>query len=165
MAAALAAVACNSGDRNRLSNAADSAGGAMRASADSAGGSLASRADSAMGDNRGGDAGTGMASADTAMAGADRSGTDTGATGRRPGPTGARAMGGVGEQAMTVHLSSDQVRQLQTALNDAGCRAGPVDGFVGAQTRRAIGCAMRKNNIETTDMNGLYRSLNLDFGN
>jgi peptidoglycan hydrolase-like protein with peptidoglycan-binding domain len=61
-------------------------------------------------------------------------------------------------------LSADQVKQLQTALNNNGCNAGPVDGVVGPRTQQGIACAMRKHNVQGQDLNALYRSLNLDFG-
>ncbi len=61
-------------------------------------------------------------------------------------------------------LSSEQVKQLQTALNDDGCNAGPADGTVGPRTVRAVRCSMRKHNIDDGDVQALYRALGLDFG-
>lgn len=88
------------------------------------------------------------------------------------GPTGAEAMGGVRSPTPTAapgaatapqHLTADQVKRLQTALNNAGCNAGAADGRMGPGTRRAIACGLKKNRLSSNDYRGLYRSLNLDF--
>jgi hypothetical protein len=60
-------------------------------------------------------------------------------------------------------LSSDQIKQLQTALNNDGCAAGPVDGVVGAKTRAGLACSMRKHQIANHDLGALYQALNLDL--
>lgn len=60
-------------------------------------------------------------------------------------------------------LSTEQVSQLQQALNDDGCNAGTVDGMVGAQTRQGVECALQKYGISDTDVDSLYRALNLNF--
>jgi peptidoglycan hydrolase-like protein with peptidoglycan-binding domain len=61
-------------------------------------------------------------------------------------------------------LSSDQIKELQTALNKAGCKAGPADGIVGPRTQQGIACGMQKNNIPGRDPKALYQALHLDFG-
>ena len=79
-----------------------------------------------------------------------------------------------GERTSTAHgrrmgrrgsmgLSTDQVRQLQQALNDAGCEAGAVDGRLGPRTREAMACARQKNNLTGNNPNELFRALNLGF--
>lgn len=60
-------------------------------------------------------------------------------------------------------LTSDQVQQLQTALQQADCNPGPVDGILGPRTRRAMSCARQKNNVNSSNTNDLLRSLNLGF--
>jgi hypothetical protein len=88
------------------------------------------------------------------------------------GPTGAEAMGGVRSPTPTAapgaatapqDLTADQVKRLQTALNNAGCSAGAADGRMGPGTRRAIACGLKKNGLRSNDYRGLYRSLNLNF--
>jgi len=64
--------------------------------------------------------------------------------------------------ARGMMLSRENIVQLQTALNEAGCDAGAADGIIGPRTRRAITCARQKNNVTSNEE--LYRSLNLDFG-
>jgi peptidoglycan hydrolase-like protein with peptidoglycan-binding domain len=61
-------------------------------------------------------------------------------------------------------LSNDQVKELQTALNSAGCKAGPVDGVVGPRTQHGIACGMQKNHIAGQDTKALYQALHLNFG-
>lgn len=165
LAIACAVAACGDGERDQLSrDASDAAAGA-----DSALRTAADSPDMAAGDADAGDADTrGGMGADTGPAAA---GAVEGGTG---GVTGARAMGGVpaapstaarGTPAATARLdlSADQVRRLQSALNDAGCDAGTVDGVIGRRTRQAITCGLERNNLESDDMNGLYRALDLDF--
>lgn len=60
-------------------------------------------------------------------------------------------------------LSQDQISQLQTALQQANCNPGPIDGVLGPRTRSAMACARQKNNITGTNPNDLFRSLNLGF--
>lgn len=133
---ALVAAACTEGDRDR----------AAREAAD---------VDTAL-----------SAELDTAMGGP--SGEMAGTTSGKEGTTPDEAMGGTDRAAGAAlsleGLTSAQVRQLQTALNDSDCNAGPVDGVVGAQTRQGIACAMKKNSVPKGDMGALYRSLDLDFG-
>lgn len=61
-------------------------------------------------------------------------------------------------------LSQDQMTQLQTALTNNGCDAGQADGHVGSKTVDAVKCGLQKNNIDDTDLDALYKALNLNFG-
>lgn len=80
---------------------------------------------------------------------------------------GAAAVGNAASSATIrtklAALSNDQVKQLQTALNNDGCSAGAVDGMVGKQTREGVQCSMQKHDISDTDVDSLYRVLNLNF--
>lgn len=78
--------------------------------------------------------------------------TDAGAAG---------AAGGMGGGA--ANLSRAQTRQLQTALNGAGCSVGRVDGRMGRRTREAMACARQKNNITGNDDQALFKALGLSF--
>jgi peptidoglycan hydrolase-like protein with peptidoglycan-binding domain len=98
---------------------------------------------------------------DTAPRAAESRATDSRAA-RASGPTGAEAMGGVRSAAASVDLSPDRVRRLQSALNDAGCDAGEVDGVVGSRTRRAIDCGLKKHGLGRDDVAGLYRELGVE---
>ena len=60
-------------------------------------------------------------------------------------------------------LSSDEIRQLQDALQSDGCDPGRVDGVLGARTRQAMSCARRKLGLGSSDPNALFRALNLGF--
>ena len=60
-------------------------------------------------------------------------------------------------------LSRDQVKQLQTALNNDGCNVGQPDGVMGEGTRKGVECAMRKHSIGDTNVDSLYKVLNLNF--
>lgn len=60
-------------------------------------------------------------------------------------------------------LQSDQVRQLQTALKNAGCDPGAIDGVMGPHTRRAMMCERSKEGVTTSNVNDLLRAMNLGF--
>jgi hypothetical protein len=157
LAIAFAIGACGDGERDRMSGeTSDAAADAAIAPADT------------------GTIETGAAS--TATPSADTGAIEAGATdaAEARGPTGAEAMGGTPRAdtgagagatvgATALDLTPDRVRQLQAALNDDGCDAGPVDGIVGPQTRRAIDCGLEKHDLESGDHSGLYRALNLSF--
>lgn len=64
---------------------------------------------------------------------------------------------------LASELSHDQVRQLQTALKEAGCDPGPNDGVLGPRTHEAMMCAARQRNVSGGNVNELFRSLNLGF--
>ena len=170
LAIGFAVVACGEGERDRASRDASEA----VADADSA-----ARVDpgvtdtGAAGDDPGGTAAADRATtavrtdADTDRArratDADTGGARGADAGATRGPTGAEAMGGIRNATTPLELSADQVRRLQTALNDTGCSAGEADGVVGPRTRRAMACGLEKNNLGNNDLPGLYRSLDLDF--
>lgn len=60
-------------------------------------------------------------------------------------------------------LTRDQISQLQTALQQANCNPGPIDGVLGPRTRSAMACARQKNNVTGNNPNDLLRALNLNF--
>ncbi|MBX6333685.1 MAG: peptidoglycan-binding protein [Gemmatimonadaceae bacterium] len=60
-------------------------------------------------------------------------------------------------------LSTEQVKQLQQALNNAGCHAGPVDGLMGPKTRQGIACLREQRNITGNNLNDVLQALNLGF--
>lgn len=60
-------------------------------------------------------------------------------------------------------LSKDQVKQLQTALNNDGCSVGTPDGAMGSQTRKGVECSLQKHNIGDANVDSLYKVLNLNF--
>lgn len=60
-------------------------------------------------------------------------------------------------------LTADQTKQLQTALRQANCDPGAVDGVWGLRTDQAMGCVRQKNNISGHNPNDVFRSLNLGF--
>jgi peptidoglycan hydrolase-like protein with peptidoglycan-binding domain len=62
-------------------------------------------------------------------------------------------------------LTHDQITQLQTALQQANCDPGTIDGVMGQRTRSAMICARERNNITGNNNNDLYRALNLNFTN
>jgi len=62
-----------------------------------------------------------------------------------------------------THLSHDQVKQLQTALQQANCDPGAIDGVMGSRTRSAMSCYRRNNNISGDNASDVYRALNLNF--
>jgi hypothetical protein len=98
---------------------------------------------------------------DTAAAARTAAAAKTGAP-PASGPTGAEAMRGV-RAAVPRELSSDQVKQLQSALKKDGCYSGTPDGVSGPGTQRAIQCGLRKYKLEANDMSGLYRKLGLEY--
>lgn len=181
VAIAVSLAACNRGDRDRLSrNASDSAAAADSAvtmpdsamSSDSMSGDVRPADSTSVQKTAASGAKTLRPAADTnrttpARASDTRTGEGpTGAeamTGVRPAPSGTEAIKGV-RAAPAVHdLSADQAKQLQAALNKAGCDAGTADGVMGRQTQRAISCGLKKYKLDSNDMSGLYRKLGLDF--
>lgn len=78
---------------------------------------------------------------------------------------GAHRQTSSGAIGRTSRLSHDQVTQLQTALRQANCNPGSIDGVMGARTRSAMNCYRRNNNISGNNPSDVYRSLNLNFSN
>ena len=76
---------------------------------------------------------------------------------------GAPSGGSGGSTGGAMSLSTAQVRQLQQALNGAGCSVGSADGKIGPRTRAAMACARQKNGISGNDDQALYRALGLSF--
>jgi peptidoglycan hydrolase-like protein with peptidoglycan-binding domain len=80
---------------------------------------------------------------------------------------GAAAVGNAASTAtirtQLASLSSDQVKQLQTALNNDGCNAGKADGIMGKQTRQGVQCDLKKHGISSTNVDSVYKVLNLSF--
>ena len=62
-----------------------------------------------------------------------------------------------------TRLSHDQVTQVQTALQQANCDPGAIDGVIGSHTRSAMSCYRRNNNISGSNASDVYRALNLNF--
>jgi hypothetical protein len=63
----------------------------------------------------------------------------------------------------SLGLTSDQVKQLQTAINNSGCNAGDVDGVVGMRTRRGIACVRQQKGIAGNDLDDVLSALDLGF--
>jgi len=62
----------------------------------------------------------------------------TGMTSQSDSMTGQSGSMTTGSDSMAGGLSSDQVRQIQEALNEQGYRVGTVDGQMGPQTKQAL---------------------------
>jgi hypothetical protein len=60
-------------------------------------------------------------------------------------------------------LSTDQVKELQQAINQNGCNAGPADGQFGHATREGIECIRHAKDIKSRNINDVLRALNLSF--
>lgn len=80
---------------------------------------------------------------------------------------GAAAVGNAASSAairtQLAKLSKSQVRQLQTALNNDGCSVGTPDGVMGQKTRQGVQCSLDKHGIGSTNVDSLYKVLNLNF--
>jgi hypothetical protein len=68
-----------------------------------------------------------------------------------------------GRRGANMGLSTDQVKELQQAINDAGCHAGPVDGVIGHETREGIACVRQEKGIQGDRMNDVLSALGLGF--
>jgi hypothetical protein len=76
---------------------------------------------------------------------------------------GGAAAAGRSSRGGGMSLTREQTRQLQQALNDAGCDAGTPDGMMGRKTRTAMTCARQKKGISGTDNQALFQALGLSF--
>jgi hypothetical protein len=85
------------------------------------------------------------------------------ATGAASASGSASANAGGMSRGGSMSLSRSQTRQLQQALNGAGCNAGTADGVMGRRTREAMACARQKNNISGNDNQALFQALGLNF--
>lgn len=167
-AAAKGAVA---GAMDTMGRKMDTAAGRMKSQTETAGGEVQSRMDTAAGQAKSHldtAAGQTKSQLDT-TAGQAKSKLDT-AAGEVAGKAGAAAGAVKGAassaaiRAKLTPLSKDQVTQLQTALTNDGCNAGTADGHVGRKTVTAVQCGLQKHNISGTDLDALYKALNLNFG-
>jgi hypothetical protein len=79
-----------------------------------------------------------------------------------PGRSGMRGGMRSGRSA-NMGLSTDQVKELQQAINNAGCHAGPVDGMIGHETREGIACVRQEKGIQGDHMNDVLSALGLGF--
>ena len=61
--------------------------------------------------------------------------------------------GSLAAPSANLGLTTEQVKELQQAINDAGCHAGPVDGIAGPQTREGIACVREQKGIQGDDLN------------
>ena len=60
-------------------------------------------------------------------------------------------------------LTNDQVKELQTAINNNGCDAGPVTGTIDDATKKGIDCIRESKSIQSTDVNDVLQALGLSF--
>lgn len=67
------------------------------------------------------------------------------------------------QAAKNPGLSSDQVKQLQKAINSNGCDAGSADGVWSAKTEQGVQCIRQQKNITSSDINDVLKALNLSF--
>jgi len=71
--------------------------------------------------------------------------------------------GVLAEPSANFGLTTDQVKQLQKAINENGCNAGDVTGVVDDATREGIQCVRDAKGIESTDINEVLKALGLPF--
>ena len=172
MALAIGVAACNTSDRNAATS--DTAMGGM-APAESASTAPSSTADTMGAMAPGATDTTSAAGALDTMT--NRAGTAMDTMASKAGQAankakaaagaGAAAVGGAASTAairtQLATLSNDQVKQLQTALNNDGCNVGTPDGMMGAKTRQGVECSLKKHDLNSTNVDSLYKVLNLSF--
>jgi peptidoglycan hydrolase-like protein with peptidoglycan-binding domain len=66
-------------------------------------------------------------------------------------------------QARNHGLTTDQVKQLQEAINNNGCSVGPVTGSFDNRTIAGIQCIRTNKSIQSNNLNDVLRALNLSF--
>jgi hypothetical protein len=137
------------------------------------------------GGGQGGQGGQGGGTGSPATAGTAAPSADTGTTSRRDTTTNRSAVrtdtsmrrdtsltrgeagGGLAPphraRSRNMGLSTDQVKELQQAINGAGCNAGPVDGRFGPETRQGVQCVRQQKNITENGLNPVLHALNLNF--
>jgi hypothetical protein len=71
--------------------------------------------------------------------------------------------GSLAAPSANLGLTSDQVKELQKAINDNGCHAGEVTGTITDETREGIQCIREAKNIEGTNINDVLTALGLSF--
>jgi peptidoglycan hydrolase-like protein with peptidoglycan-binding domain len=166
VALAISVAACTNKDRN--AGTGDTAVGGMAAPAGTTSTAPSSTADT-MGAMAPGTTDTSSAAGaiDTMT---NRAGAAVDTLANRAGQAATEAKEAVGGAASTAAirtqlaaLSNDQVKQLQTALNNDGCNVGTPDGEVGEGTRKGVQCSLEKHGISSTNVDSLYKVLNLNF--
>ena len=60
-------------------------------------------------------------------------------------------------------MTTEQVKELQKAINDNGCHAGEVTGTITDDTREGIDCIRQAKNIQSSDINDVLQALGLSF--
>lgn len=60
-------------------------------------------------------------------------------------------------------LTEEQTKELQSAINAAGCDAGPANGMLTEKTRSGIECVRKQRRLQGTDLNDVLKSLGLPF--
>lgn len=60
-------------------------------------------------------------------------------------------------------LTMQQTKELQHAINAAGCDAGPANGMLTEKTHGGIACVRRERHIQGADLNDVLKSLGLSF--
>jgi hypothetical protein len=105
-----------------------------------------------------------------AGAAADTLANRTGAAANRAKAAVGAGAAAVGNAASTATvrtqlagLSKAQVKQLQAALNNDACNVGTPDGVLGEKTRQGVQCSLKKHGISSTNVDSLYKVLNLSF--
>jgi len=71
--------------------------------------------------------------------------------------------GSLAAPSANLGLTTEQVKELQKAINDNGCHAGEVTGTITDATREGIQCIRESKNIEGTDVNDVLKALGLSF--
>jgi len=71
--------------------------------------------------------------------------------------------GSLAAPSANLGLTTEQVKELQKAINDNGCHAGEVTGVITDATREGIQCIRESKNIEGSDINDVLKSLGLPF--
>ena len=65
--------------------------------------------------------------------------------------------------AQNMGLTSDQVKQLQSAISSAGCTSVQVTGTIDQQTKDGVACVRQKKNLQGKSFNDVLAALNLPF--
>lgn len=60
-------------------------------------------------------------------------------------------------------LTTEQVKELQKAINNNGCDAGPVTGTIDDATQKGIDCIRESKHVQGSDINDVLQALGLSF--
>lgn len=71
--------------------------------------------------------------------------------------------GSLAAPSANLGLTTEQVKELQKAINENGCHAGEVTGTITDATREGIDCIRQSKNIESNDVNEVLKALGLSF--